>query len=132
MTSNNWFTTRMVGPNYSPKYVVRDKRRDTDMFWTGHKWSRNPRRAMLFFDMGKVWEVIQALTVAFFRERFRPQRFHITVDVTVYGDVSREEVEAYLSRAMKLRVNYDEHGTGPGDDSLVLIDIPDQGLVPAR
>jgi hypothetical protein len=34
MTINRWFTTRMVGPDYSPRYVVRDKRQ------SGAVWSR--------------------------------------------------------------------------------------------
>jgi hypothetical protein len=130
MTSNKFFTTSMVGPECSPRYVIRDKRQSERVLWNGLRWTRNPNRAMIFADMAVVWEVIYTLTVALFTKRFKPKHFRFYVDVTVFGNVSQEEVESYLTEAMKIRLNYDDHGTGPHDESLILFDIPGQELVP--
>jgi hypothetical protein len=45
---------RIVGDPKFERYVIRDKRRRPDRFWSGRGWTRKLRKALLFADMDSV------------------------------------------------------------------------------
>ncbi|WP_435017976.1 hypothetical protein TA3x_005599 [Tundrisphaera sp. TA3] len=44
------FVPRLVGDPKFRRYVVRDRKRQGEWFWTGQGWSRRLREALLFAD----------------------------------------------------------------------------------
>jgi hypothetical protein len=44
------YAVRLVGDPRFPRYVIRDRSRPGDWYWTGAGWSRRLRKALLFAD----------------------------------------------------------------------------------
>lgn len=55
------YVPRLVGDIRFPRYVIRDRSRPGEWFWTGRVWGRRPCMALLFADVDDVNRTIARL-----------------------------------------------------------------------
>jgi hypothetical protein len=106
------------GEGQRRRFVLMDHR---ERYWTGTRWTRNPRKALLYATGISAYREYQRIMEE--RHRDTPVReFEAVIRVRVFADepFSLEALGDFLGAATQITVDPDRFGDGPVDGCLVL------------
>jgi hypothetical protein len=128
--SSSPFLAQSVGPPQFERYVIRRNFFEPQEFYTGRAgegWSIDLGKARLYVTIDDLGHDLHDLAI---RELAHlPQvNYRLEVDVTAIGEATPEQVREYLSGALTIGLDYENHGPGPGLGTLVLVKTDTEAL----
>ena len=116
------FVAHAVGPPELGRHVIRRNYFQPPDYHTGSPedpWSMDLGQARLYCDLGDLGPALHELTR---RELAHlPQvAYRLEVEVLAIGEATPEQVGEFLRDALRVGLDYESHGSGPGPCSVVL------------
>lgn len=127
------FVAHAVGPPEFGRYVIRRNYFQPPDYHTGSPddpWSLDLGKARLYADLGGLDHALHELTR---RELAHlPQvAYRLEVEVVAIGEATPEQVGDFLRDALRIGMDHETHGSGPGPCSVVLAKADLGSLRPA-
>jgi hypothetical protein len=107
------------GPACAKRFYIVDA---DHTFWTGAGWSRNRREAALFDNMAVIGRKMHDLMIDEVPGQLHRYIAPVTVEVKSPDPVSLKALQDWLDQAVQVFLDA-QHGTGPGRDVMVMMNL---------
>jgi hypothetical protein len=118
----NPFVTYVIGPPDRRRYVLKKVLTQTPEYFAGSAtevWSEDLGKARLYSDLNDLGRDFHQLARS--ELSLMPQKtYRLEAELTVIGETTEDELRQYVDHALKIGIDYESHGPGPGLGVLVL------------
>jgi hypothetical protein len=114
-------TTLTKGTSSHPRFVIADQ---FGRVWTGKAWSGDENDGRLFADWNDLGDECRDILLA--QAAAKPVfRFAASIEMEIRGDRKPDLIDliVWTIRAVRLSVDYRQHGTGPASESVATLRI---------